>query len=99
MLAAGGLVAPALLEACAPAVPSNTATSSSANSAKPSGGVMPTYVPFPNKPQPDYPSSGDPYMDGYDNYPKNPQRVITGDVGGGSTVQSMTIGLFPPPTP
>jgi putative aldouronate transport system substrate-binding protein len=38
-------------------------------------------------------------MDGYNNYPKDPQRVITGEVGSGSTVTAMTIGLFPPPTP
>lgn len=60
---------------------------------------MPTYVAFPNKPKPDYPSSGDPYLDGYDNFPKNPQPSITGEVGSGSSVTAMTIGLFPPPTP
>jgi putative aldouronate transport system substrate-binding protein len=98
-LAAGALVAPALLEACAPTAPSAPAGSSASTAAKPSGSLMPTYVPFPNKPQPDYPSSGDPYLDGYDNFPKNPPRVITGDVGSNSTITSMTIGLFPPPTP
>ena len=40
------------------------------------GGVFPTYVPFPNKPTPEYPSSGDPYLDGYDNFPKNPQKAL-----------------------
>ncbi len=100
-LAVGALVTPALLEACAPAAAPSSSASSSGAAAKPagSGNPMPTYVPFPNKPTPDYPSSGDPYLDGYDNFPKNPQKAINGEVGSGSTVTAMTIGLFPPPTP
>jgi putative aldouronate transport system substrate-binding protein len=98
-LAAGALVAPALLEACTPAAPSAPAASATSGAAKNAASLMPTYVPFPNKPTPDYPSSGDPYLDGYDNYPKNSPKAISGDVGSGSTVTSMTIGLFPPPTP
>ncbi len=60
---------------------------------------MPSYLAFPNKPKPDYPSSGDPYLDGYDNFPSNPTKSISGGVGSASTVTAMTIGLFPPPTP
>src|SRR5262249_22657928 len=60
---------------------------------------FPSYIPFPNKPKPDYPSQGDPYMDGYENFPRSPIKSIAGDVGQGSAVTSMTIGLFPPPTP
>jgi putative aldouronate transport system substrate-binding protein len=52
-----------------------------------------------SKPKPDYPSSGDPYLDGYENYPRNPTKAISGDVGQGTTITAMTIGLFPPPTP
>jgi len=56
-------------------------------------------VQFANKPKPDYPSQGDPYLDGYENYPKNPVKAISAEVGSGGTVSAMTIGLFPPPTP
>jgi putative aldouronate transport system substrate-binding protein len=95
-LAAAVALGMPLLAACAPATPNAPAATGGA--AKP-GSVFPTYVPFPNKPTPDYPSSGDPYLDGYDNFPKNPAKALSGDVGQGSTVTSMTIGLFPPPTP
>jgi putative aldouronate transport system substrate-binding protein len=97
--AVGALGLPLLLEACAPATPAGAPAAPSGTSAAKTGSVFPTYVPFPNKPKPDYPSSGDPYMDGYDNYPKNPVKALSGDVGSRSTVTSMTIGLFPPPTP
>ncbi|MBV9582097.1 MAG: hypothetical protein JO057_26235, partial [Chloroflexi bacterium] len=59
-LAAGALVAPAWLEACAPAapaaptVPSSTGTTGTSSNTS----LLPTYVPFPNKPTPDFPSSG-----------------------------------------
>jgi putative aldouronate transport system substrate-binding protein len=99
-LVVGALGLPALGEACTPAIPAagGSAAGSSAN-AKPSASVMPAYVAFPNKPTPDYPSPGDPYMDGYESYPKNPAKAIVGEVGSGGTVTAMTIGLFPPPTP
>jgi putative aldouronate transport system substrate-binding protein len=97
-LAVGALVTPALLEACAPS-PAAAPPSATAATGNSGANVMPTYVPFPNKPKPDFPSSGDPYLDGYNNFPKNPQKVISGEVGSGSTVTSQTIGLFPPPTP
>jgi putative aldouronate transport system substrate-binding protein len=103
-LVVGACVAPALLEACAPAAPSgSTVRSSNGSTTNGTSGagasVMPTYIPFPNKPQPDFPSSGDPYLDGYTNFPKNPEKSITGAVGAGSTITAMTIGLFPPPSP
>jgi putative aldouronate transport system substrate-binding protein len=99
-LAVGALGLPLLLEACAPSAPSaGPAAPSGAPSAAKSASVFPTYVAFPNKPKPDYPSSGDPYLDGYDNFPKNPAKGLSGEIGLGSTVTSMTIGLFPPPTP
>jgi putative aldouronate transport system substrate-binding protein len=100
-IAVGALGLPALIEACAPAGPSGGApasTGAAPGSAKPSS-ILPTYIAFPNKPKPDYPSSGDPYMDGYENFPRNPAKALSGEVGSGSTVTAMTIGLFPPPTP
>jgi hypothetical protein len=61
-LTAGALVAPALLEACAPAAPptSTAATGTSISTSGTSASLMPTYMPFPGKPKPDFPSSGDP---------------------------------------
>jgi putative aldouronate transport system substrate-binding protein len=105
-LVVGAIGFPLLLEACAPAQSKPASTSgtpapggAAAGAAANSGSVVPTYVPFASKPTPDYPSQGDPYLDGYDNFPKNLQKVVTGEVGTGSTVNAMTIGLFPPPTP
>src|SRR5258708_27429123 len=99
-LAIGALGVPMLLEACAPAAPAGgSATPSAQGSAARVGSVFPTFVAYPNKPKPDYPSTRDPYLDGYDNFPKNPVKAISGEVGQNSTVTSMTIGLFPPPTP
>src|SRR5690242_12246456 len=95
-----------LLEACTPGAPASTSAGSSsakpgatAASAGAKANVLPTYVQFANRPKPDYPSQGDPYLDGYENYPKNPVKAISGPVGSGGTVTAMTIGLFPPPTP
>jgi putative aldouronate transport system substrate-binding protein len=98
-LAVGALALPSLLDACAPSATSGGGAPAGASAAKPSGSVIPSYVSFPNKPRAEYPSSGDPYMDGYDNYPKNPAKAVSGEIGAGSTVTAMTIGLFPPPTP
>lgn len=99
-LALGALGMPLLLEACTPPAPPSGATPAlPTTTAVKSGNVFPTYIAFPNKPTPDFPSSGDPFLDGYNNFPKNPFKAISGDVGQSSTVTSMTIGLFPPPTP
>jgi putative aldouronate transport system substrate-binding protein len=100
-LAVGAVGLPLLLQACAPAtrLPASTSAGGPPAGTAKTGSGLPTYIPFPNKPKPDYPSPGDPYMDGYDNYPKSPAKVLTGEVGAGSTVTAMTIGLFPPPTP
>ncbi|HEX8966739.1 MAG TPA: hypothetical protein VF937_02595, partial [Chloroflexota bacterium] len=94
----GALGLPALVEACTPSAPPGPRAAANADAPK-SGNVLPTYVPFPNKPAPEYPSQGDPYLDGYDNYPRDPAKMISGEVGAGSSVTAMTIGLFPPPTP
>jgi putative aldouronate transport system substrate-binding protein len=98
-LAVGALGLPWLLEACGQAAPAGGSPAAAGAGGTKSATVFPTYIPFPNKPKPDYPSSGDPYLDGYDNFPKNPAKALSGEVGQGSTVTSMTIGLFPPPTP
>ncbi len=102
-VAVGAIGLPLLLEACAPA-PSVPAAPPSGGTASPraaaSGSLMPTFIPFPNKPKPDFPSPGDPYLDGYVNFPKNPAKALPAEAPGtGGTVTSMTIGLFPPPTP
>jgi putative aldouronate transport system substrate-binding protein len=95
-LSIGAIGVPALLAACAPALPPPVATSAGKTG---NASVLPAYVAFPNKPPPEYPSTGDPYLDGYDNFPKNPTKSISGAVGSNSSVTAMTIGLFPPPTP
>jgi putative aldouronate transport system substrate-binding protein len=81
--------------------PAPAAGKPAATAAKPSNAsLVPTFVPFPNKPKADFPSQGDPYLDGYVNYPMNPTKSMSAEPPGtGSTVTSMTIGLFPPPTP
>src|SRR6476620_10655279 len=110
--ALGAIGLPLLLEACTPAAPGASAppkpaggaTTSSGGAApagaKPSGSVIPAYVQFANKPKADFPSQGDPYRDGYVNFPANPVKSLPGAApGSGGPVTSMTIGLFPPPTP
>jgi putative aldouronate transport system substrate-binding protein len=99
--AVGAVGLPLLVAACAPAPPP-VPPAQGASTPKPAatGGVMPSFIPFASKPKPDFPSQGDPYLDGYLNFPKNPGRALPAEApGGGGTVTSMTIGLFPPPTP
>jgi putative aldouronate transport system substrate-binding protein len=98
----GAVGLPLLLQAaCAPApVARPAATSAPAPATKSGTGLIPTFVPFANKPKPDIASAGDPYLDGFFNYPKNPTKALPAEAPGlGGTVTSMTIGLFPPPTP
>src|SRR6266540_5806457 len=104
--ALGAVGLPLLLQACVPAAPTTqpapagTGSSSGAMPATKSGSLIPTYAAFPNKPKPDFPSQGDPYLDGYINFPKNPVKALPAEAPGqGGTVTAMTIGLFPPPTP
>lgn len=98
----GGAFAASLAAACAPATPTAsptrpavpTATGATASS------VFPTYVPSSSGPKPDVPASGPGYDDGFNKFPTNPTRAMTGDPPGtGSTVRIMSIALFPPPTP
>lgn len=99
---AGTALALPLLEACVPTLPQagGGATPGVAGGAKPSAAaVFPTYVPPANAPKADYPSTGPQYDDGFVNYPKNPVKALGDPPGTGSTVNIMSIQLFPPPTP
>jgi putative aldouronate transport system substrate-binding protein len=104
----GAIGLPLLAQACVPvsmpgAAPAATSAPSAAGSgaaaARPAS-LVPTYLPVANKPKADFPSQGDPYLDGYLNYPRNPAKALPAEPPGqGGTVTAMTIGLFPPPTP
>jgi putative aldouronate transport system substrate-binding protein len=96
----GAVGLPLLLQAaCAPA-PVARPAATPAPAAKSGTSLIPTFVPFANKPKPDIPSQGDPYLDGFFNFPKNPVKALPPEAPGlGGTVTSMTIGLFPPPSP
>ncbi|MBV9579623.1 MAG: hypothetical protein JO057_13630, partial [Chloroflexi bacterium] len=99
----GGALAISLLAACAPAVPPPTATrpaSGPTGTAASASALYPTYVPTTNGPTPDHPTTGVGYDDGFDKFPTNPVAAMPGDPPGtGSTVNIMSIALFPPPTP
>lgn len=86
----------ALLAACsAPAPPANPSPAS-----QPAANVLPTYVPLQAGPKPDYPSAGQQYEDGWDNYPADPKPAWTkAPPGAGSTVNALTNGFNPPSTP
>ncbi len=61
--------------------------------------VYPSYIPFASGPKADFPASGPIYDDSFSSYPVNPVKALTGDPPGtGSTVNIMSIQLFPPPT-
>ncbi len=108
--AAGGVVIlPGLLAACTPAAP---ATPTAAPGAKPSaptsgavapakaGSVMPTYIPLQGGPKPDYPSAGEQYEDGWDNYPSPAMKSWTKEPPGtGGTITALSNGFNPPATP
>src|ERR1051326_2173767 len=97
----GGAFAVSLASACAPTAPSASPTRPAA-AQTPTGarGVLPTYVPSTSGPKPDVPASGPGYDDGFNKFPTNPVKAMPGDPPGtGSTVRSMSIALFPPPTP
>ncbi|HEY2593811.1 MAG TPA: hypothetical protein VGK33_07915 [Chloroflexota bacterium] len=103
IMVAGGALTISLAAACAPPVPAPTAARPATGPTSTSAGanaVFPTYVPAANGPKPDYPSSGPGYDDGFDKFPTNPVQAMPGDPPGtGSTVNIMSIALFPPPTP
>lgn len=91
-----------LLNACAP--------SSSGGSSGSSGGqqlagaqaaaksLFPTYIPVKNGPKPDYHDDNPLFSDGFDNYPKSPQKANDSAPGAGSTFNILTAAYFPLPT-
>ena len=89
---------PGLLAACAAPAPPSSPTASG-TTAKP-GSVLPTFVPLQGGPKPDYPSAGQQYEDGWDNYPTNPIKAWTkSPPGTGGTVTALSNGFNPPSTP
>ena len=100
---AGGAFTTSLASACAPAGPAAATTRPGAAptaSGAAATAIYPTYLPAASGPKPDIPASGQGYDDGFDKFPTNPVKAMTGDPPGtGSTVNIMSIALFPPPTP
>ena len=99
---AGGALSVALASACAPAAPNASPTRPAAptGSAANAKSVYPSFIPAANGPKPDFPASGPGYDDGFDKFPTNPVKALLADPPGtGSTVNIMSIALFPPPTP
>jgi putative aldouronate transport system substrate-binding protein len=85
-----------------------TASATPASAAKPAaaaassgGGLYPTFIPFTGGAKPDFPSTGPLYEDGFINYPKNPQSVMSATPpGSGGKVLCYTNNSAPaPPTP
>jgi putative aldouronate transport system substrate-binding protein len=99
---AGGAMAVPLLAACAPSAPAAAPTRPAAavpTSAATASGVFPTYLPVASGPKADFPSTGPQYEDAFNSFPTNPTRAMGEAPGTGSTVNIMSIQLFPPPTP
>ncbi len=99
---AGSALALPLVQACVPTLPqAGSATPAAGGAAKPSSAaVFPTYLPPTNAPKADFPGGGPQYDDGFANYPKSPVKALPTDPpGSGSTINIMSIQLFPPPTP
>jgi putative aldouronate transport system substrate-binding protein len=96
-----------LLAACsggvplaAPARPPSTPAAASASTARAGAeSIYPSYLPLSGGPKPDYPAADANYSDGFDTYPSRPVTAVNGTPGTGSTVNMMSIQLFPPPTP
>ena len=92
-------VALPLLNACAPS--SNSGGSGGQQLAGAQGAaksLFPTYIPVKNGPKPDYHDDNPLFSDGFDNYPKSPQKVNDSAPGAGSTLNILTAAYFPPPT-
>jgi putative aldouronate transport system substrate-binding protein len=60
--------------------------------------LFPTYIPVTNGPKSDYHDDNPLFSDGFDNYPKNPQKANDAAPGAGSTINILTAAYFPPPT-
>ena len=60
---------------------------------------LPTYVPSPSMPPPDFPATESGLQAGYKAYPKNLTRSVRTAAGLGGEVTGLTSLPFPPPTP
>src|SRR5689334_9369950 len=99
-----GVTLPLLGACAAPAAPSGSASSAptlaaTATANQSATGPLPSYIPNPNKPTPDFPARGPLYDDGYINYPANPKPSITDAPGTGSNVVAFLNSTQPPPAP
>ncbi|HEY0580806.1 MAG TPA: extracellular solute-binding protein, partial [Chloroflexota bacterium] len=97
--AAFGVSLSLVAAACAPAAPSPTTAARPSSTTATSSAALPASVPNPSKPKAEFPARTEQYEDGYVNYPANPFKAVPQPPGSGSTVNALTIGLFPPPTP
>src|SRR5262249_53666923 len=100
-LAAG--VALPLLNACAPSSPSGPAAGTSggqqlAGAQGAAKSLFPTYIPVKNGPKADYHDDNPLFSDGFENYPKSPQKANDSAPGAGSSFNILTAAYFPPPT-
>jgi putative aldouronate transport system substrate-binding protein len=96
---AGGsaVLLPGLLAACA--APAPTAGGASATSAA-TASALPTFIPLQGGPKPDYPSAGQQYEDGWDNYPSPPVKSWTkAPPGTGAVITVLSQAFNPPATP
>ncbi|HEV7665546.1 MAG TPA: extracellular solute-binding protein [Chloroflexota bacterium] len=99
---AGGTLAMPLLAACVPPAPAVAPTRPAAalpTSMGAANAVYPSYKPYTSGPKPDYPAASSMYDDAFSSYPANPARAFPDAPGSGSTINIMSIQLFPPPTP
>jgi putative aldouronate transport system substrate-binding protein len=97
----GGALTVSLASACVPsAAPTQPATAPTGSTRSGAKAVYPAYVPVSSGPKPDVLASGPGYDDGFNSFPTNPVKALPGDPPGtGSTLNIMSIALFPPPTP
>lgn len=96
---AAGVALP-LLNACTPA-PSGGGSGGQqlAGAQGAAKSLFPTYIPVTNGPKPDYHDDNPLFSDGFDNYPRSPQKANESAPGAGSTFNVLTAAYFPPPTP
>jgi putative aldouronate transport system substrate-binding protein len=100
MAGVAGAASVAMLAACSRiAGPASGGVSGADAAASANKSALPTYAAITGGPTPDYPSAGPLYEDAFVEYPANPVQTITAPPGTGSTVNIMTIGLSPAPTP
>ncbi len=57
--------------------------------------ILPTYIPYPDKPKPDLPGDPNGLAEGFLSYPKNPKAVTSKVPGDGSDVSAMVITYDP----